>query len=110
MPGPAPEKPGLQAERTLLSWERSSFGFLVGGALILLRPHGPLGVGRSALAIVAGVLALIVLALAYLRAHRVRSSGGDTANTPVPSLEVPLLGYSTAGFALLIVVALLLVA
>lgn len=109
MADPAAEKPGLQAERTLLSWERSSFGFLVGGALILLRPHGPLGVGRSALAIVAGVLALVVLGLGYLRAHRVRSSGPDVVRIPAPSLEVPVLGYSTAGFAVLIVVALLLV-
>ncbi|MDY6998814.1 MAG: DUF202 domain-containing protein, partial [Actinomycetota bacterium] len=73
MPGPVPDKPGLQAERTLMSWERSAFGFLVGGALILLRPHGPLGVGRSVLAIVAGVLALIALWLGYRRSRGVRT-------------------------------------
>ena len=71
MPRPAPDKPGLQAERTLLSWERSAFGFLVGGALVLLRPHGPLGFGRSALAIIAGLLALVaLLTLAGLRSRR----------------------------------------
>lgn len=41
---------GLQAERTALSWERSALGFLVGGTLVLLRPHGPLQAGRIALA------------------------------------------------------------
>ena len=61
MPGAVPDKPGLQAERTLLSWERSAFGFLVSGVLVLLRPHGPLGFGCSALAVVAGVLALVAL-------------------------------------------------
>ena len=68
MPRPLPDKPGLPAERTLLSWERSSFGFLVGGALVLLRQHGPLGPGRILLAFTAALLGLLVLALGYRRA------------------------------------------
>lgn len=106
MPGPAPDKPGLQAERTLMSWERSAFGFLVGGALVLLKPHGPLGVGRSALAIVAGLLALVALWLGYRRSRGVHTDSGSTT-LPAPGFEVAVLGYSTAGFAMLIVVALL---
>jgi uncharacterized membrane protein YidH (DUF202 family) len=104
MPGAVPDKPGLQAERTLLSWERSAFGFLVGGVLVLLRPHGPLGFGRSALAVVAGVLALVALWLGYRRSRRVNTGPGTV---PAPELEVLVLGYSTAGFALVIVAALL---
>ena len=99
--------PGLQAERTSLSWERSAFGFLVGGALILLRPHGPLGVGRAALASMAGLLALVVLALGYRRS---RSIGGDTRDIAPPRAEVLLLGYGTAAFALSIVIVLTLTA
>ena len=98
---------GLQAERTALSWERSAFGFLVGGALVLLRPHGPLQVGRAVLASLAGALALLVLALGYLRSHRLRDG---SENIPAPHREVLLLGYGTATFALAIVIALLLTA
>jgi uncharacterized membrane protein YidH (DUF202 family) len=98
---------GLQAERTALSWERSAFGFLVGGALVLLRPHGPLGPGRVALASLAGALSLIVLALGYLRSHRLRRHGRDI---PPPRAEVLLTGYGTATFALAIILALLLTA
>lgn len=99
-------KPGLQVERTQLSWERSAFGFLVGGALLLLR-HGPLGVGRVALASIAGLLALGVFVLGYVRSRRVRDGG---RHIPTPWAEVVLLGYGTAAFALAIVIALLLTA
>lgn len=96
-------KPGLQAERTSLSWERSAFGFLVGGALILLRPHGALELGRTALASLAGALALLVLALGYLRSRRLL--GGPRGTRPA-GVEVSLLGYGTALFALAIIVVL----
>lgn len=100
-------KPGLQAERTSLSWERSAFGFLVGGALVLLRQHGPLHVGRTVLASIAGLLGLGVLALGYLRSRHLRNSGRNVA---APRISVALLGYGTAFFALTIVIALLFTA
>ena len=96
-------KPGLQAERTLLSWERSALGLLVGGALVLIRYHGPPIAGRAALAVVAGLLALVVLALSYRRARRVRSG-----RTEVPALEVAVLGYGAALFGVAAAVALAL--
>lgn len=99
-------KPGLQVERTQLSWERSAFGIVVGGALILLRPHGPLEVGRVALASFAGLLALVVLWLAYRRSRRIREA---QRRVPPPRVEVLILGYGTVLFALAIVIALLVV-
>lgn len=106
MPESEPGKPGLQAERTLLSWERSSLGLLVGGALVLIRHHGPPIAGRTVLAAVAGLLALMVLGLGYRRARRIRD---DTATTvEVPSLEVLVLGYGTAAFGLAMAAALAL--
>ncbi|MEW5808422.1 MAG: DUF202 domain-containing protein [Actinomycetota bacterium] len=98
------EKPGLQTERTLLSWERSSLGLLVGGALVLIRHHGPPVAGGPALAALAGLLAVAVLTLGYRRSRRIRHPGA----VEVPSLEVRVLGYGTATFALAAAVALAL--
>lgn len=109
MTGSAPSKPGLPAERTLLSWERAAFGFLVGGALVLLRQHGPLGPGRTALALTAALLGLLVLALGYRRSRRIRDSA-DAAGRIVmlpPRTEVLLIGGATIGFAVALVVVLL---
>lgn len=104
-----PWKPGLQPERTLLSWERTAFGFLVGGALVLLREHGPLGPGRTALALTATLLALLVLALGYRRSHHIRDSPVVAGRTVMsaPRTEVLLIGGVTIAFATAIVVVLL---
>lgn len=108
MPGPTPQKPGLQAERTLLSWERSAFGFLVGGALVLLRQHGPLGPGRTLLALVAALLALLVIGVGYWRARRVKASPVIAGRLviPAPRTEVLLIGCATVIFSTAIVVVL----
>jgi hypothetical protein len=93
-----PEKPGLQAERTQLSWERSAFSFLVAGALPLLG-RGPLDAGQTVLPIVGAALAMLVVWLGRRRARRI---------TADPGVEVVLIGWATAGFAALIVVFALL--
>ncbi|MFC3778443.1 DUF202 domain-containing protein [Mycolicibacterium holsaticum] len=109
MPHPEPQKPGLPAERTLLSWERAAFGFLISGALVLLRPHGPLGSGRTVLALTATLLALLVLGLGYRRSRQIRTSLVIAGRVVMlaPRVEVLLIGGATVGFATAIVVALL---
>ncbi|MGK2867331.1 MAG: DUF202 domain-containing protein [Mycobacterium sp.] len=109
MPRSEPRKPGLPAERTLLSWERSAFGFLVGGALVLFRQHGPLGPGRTALALSATLLALLVLALGYRRSRQIAVSPVVAGRVILcaPRTEVRLIGGATIAFAAAIVVALL---
>ncbi|MCF6391064.1 DUF202 domain-containing protein [Mycobacterium sp. MBM] len=104
-----PWKPGLPAERTLLSWERSAFGFLVGGALVMLRQHGPLGPGRIVLALTATLLALLVLALGYRRAHRIRTSALVAGRIVIPPAgsSILLIGGATVAFAAAIVGALM---
>jgi len=86
-----PEKPGLQAERTQLSWERNAFGFLAVGAIPLLG-EGP---GRTVLAVAGALLALLAVWLGHRRASRIMVT---------PRTEVLLLGWATAGFATLLVV------
>ena len=88
------EKPGLQAERTQLAWERSALSFLVAGALPLLGA-GPLDDGRAVLPVVGALLAILAV---YLGRRRGRSV------MVVARAEVILLGLSTAGFAALILV------
>ena len=86
------EKPGLQAERTQLSWERSALSFLVAGAIPLLGA-GPLDDGRAVLPVVGALLAVLAVYLGRRRGRRFMV---------VPRIEVALLGFSTAGFAALI--------
>ncbi len=88
------EKPGLQAERTQLAWERSAFSFLVAGALPLLG-RGPFDNGRMVLPIVGAALAVLAVWLGHRRARRI---------TAEPRIEVALLGWATAGFAALMLV------
>lgn len=100
---------GLQVERTELSWERSAFGFLVGGALVLLRDDGPFAVTRIALAAVAGALVVTIMALVYRRSHgiTVRSAAAGAVVVSPARFEVTALGYATAGFAFAMAAALL---
>ncbi len=85
-------------ERTQLAWERCALGFLVGGAIPLLREGGPLSVGRTLLAIMAVVLALLVVALTRARTRQ-------HLGVP-PRIEALVIGGATAGFAATTVVLL----
>lgn len=102
---PQQPKPGLQAERTQLSWERSALGFLVGGAIPLLREGGPLEVVRGILAVLAVALALLVVWLGMVRGRKTNARAGVV---PAPGTEVLVLGWAVAGFAAAIVVTLML--
>lgn len=104
------EKPGLQSERTRLSWERSALVFLVSGAIPLMREDGPLAVARSLLAIVAVLLAAMVVWFAVRRGRRVVQVHPESGRKAVsaPTFEVNVLGWSTAVFAAVVVVVLVL--
>ncbi|MBS1694132.1 MAG: DUF202 domain-containing protein [Actinobacteria bacterium] len=104
------EKPGLQAERTLLSWERTALGFLVGGAIPLFREHGPLHVGRALLAAMAVAAALLVIGLGRARARRIGRTRvvAGTPVVPAPGRAVLLTGAVVAGFAATVAVIMLL--
>ncbi|PRC42223.1 hypothetical protein C6A85_000000111600 [Mycobacterium sp. ITM-2017-0098] len=108
MPSHLPGQPGLQVERTQLSWERTALGFLVSGALVLLRPNGPLEVGRILLALSAALLALLVVWLGRRRRKRVKTIHPVTGKNIIadPRTEVYLIGCAAAIFAAAIVVLL----
>ena len=96
--------PGLQAERTQLSWERSAIGFLTSGAIPLLKIGGPLAAGKTALAVAAVVLSLLVVWLGHVRGKRITAA---TTVVPPPRTEVLVIGCATAAFAAMILVLLL---
>ena len=106
MPRQTQGKPGLQAERTQLSWERSAISFLASGAILLLRQSGPLTVGRTLLAVTAVLLAFLVLRLGRQRGQRIRAIRLIAGKNIVSNArtEVLLIGWATAGFATAIAV------
>ena len=110
MPRQPREKPGLQAERTRLSWERSALGFLAGGAVLLLRQGELPALGRTLLAVAAVLLVLLVLGLGRRRGRRMSALRAGAGNDIVPDArtEVLLIGWATAGFATAIAVLLAL--
>jgi uncharacterized membrane protein YidH (DUF202 family) len=104
------DKPGLQPERTALSWERSTIGLLAIGAVLLLRQTGTLAVGRTLLATATMLLALLVLGLGHRRRWRTSTIHVVAGKNIVPDArtEVLLIGWAVAGFATATLVLLLM--
>ena len=91
--------PGLQPERTQLSWERTSLGFLAIGALVLLR-HGELPfTGRLLVATTAAVSALAVVVI------RRRFVSADDASPAAVIALGSLTAALALGVAILIITA-----
>jgi putative membrane protein len=104
------DKPGLHAERTELSWERSAIGLLASSAILLFRQTGPLALGRTLLAATAVLLALLVLGLGRRRGRRTRAIrviAGKNIVTDART-EVLLIGWAVTGFATATLVLLLM--
>jgi uncharacterized membrane protein YidH (DUF202 family) len=94
------ELPGLQAERTLLSWDRTALGLLGNGALLILRDIQPLGAARLVPAAAALLLA-VLCALAGRR--RTKRIGRPTATVTAPTLEVVVLGATVTVLGLAVI-------
>lgn len=95
--------PGLQAQRTALSWTRTAFAVLGNGALLMLHDitHHKAGFGLVA-ACLAAAVALLVYAVG-LRRQRV------LAHHPLPNRITPTheVHVVTAGVLILIAVSVL---
>lgn len=104
---PPAERAGLQAERTDLSWARTSLSFAVNGSLLLVRDHMP---GPAWLHFGAAGLAVLLLVFTLLMARR-RRRVLKQRPLPQPLADpVPLLLLGVGTLLLgLITIALLLV-
>jgi len=94
------ELPGLQAERTLLSWDRTALGLLGNGALLLLRDVQPLGTARL---VPAGVALLLAVLCALAGRRRAKRIGRPTATVAPPTLEVVVLGATVTVLGLAVI-------
>lgn len=100
-----PQLSGLQAERTLLAWERTALGLLANGALFMLR--GTDASGPALLIPAAAALALAILAavIGVRRRRRIArcllGSGTRTHTVPAPTIEVLMLGAGMTTLCLL---------
>lgn len=105
MTATAHQSDGLQAERTALSWSRTSFGVLGNGALLFLRElHSYPGPFRYVPAALAVAVAVLTFALGVRRQRLLR-------RRPLPAYlaprrEIRLVGGSIA--VLIVVTALML--
>ncbi|HYO03823.1 MAG TPA: DUF202 domain-containing protein [Mycobacterium sp.] len=90
--------PGLQAERTQLSWERTAVGFMAVGAIVLFRHNGPLAEGRLIVAAASLLIAIAVFGIARSRGRRMMVD---------PQKAVLLVGLGTVTLAIIIVGMLL---
>lgn len=91
--------PGLQAQRTSLSWTRTSFAVLGNGALLMLHDIGHHRAGFGLVA--AGVAVVIALAVYLVGVRRQRT----LARHPLPKRVRPTLEVHAVTVAVLILIA-----
>lgn len=102
-------KPGLQIERTHLSWERTAVGYLAVTGVLLFHVHGPLTGNRTVLAVMSIALSSAVMVIARQRGRlRVGHDRDGHPTVASPATAVALTGWATAGLALLILLAAVL--
>jgi len=101
--GDPPDR-GLQAERTTLTWTRTSFAFLVNGALLMVKNlHGTAGPAALIPAVLAAAVALGTYVIALQRQRTLGLS-------PLPTRITPRRQVYIVGIAVLVLIAVTAVA
>ena len=95
-------EPGLQAERTLLAWGRTSLSVAAGGALLLhflVERFGMVGVAAGAAALCLSVVAHVASRHRYSSVHRDPDGHGQVQDAGVPCALVSLAVVALAAVA-----------
>jgi len=101
--GSSPDR-GSQADRTTLAWTRTSFAFLINGALLMIRNlHGAVGPAGLIPALLAGAVALGTFLIAV---HRQRT----LQQHPIPERVTPRRAVYIIGTAVLVLIVVTTVA
>lgn len=90
-----PQPPGLQAERTMLAWERTAVGLLATAALLALRATRLPDLAPGAVAL------LLALAVALIGRHRARRIMSAPDGVRAPAAAVLLTGGGVVALGLL---------
>lgn len=98
-----PDRPGIPAERTELTWERVVLGLLTAAALLLFRHVEPLTPLRAVLIALYLLLAAATVQVGRRRGRLVRRIHAQRAAAPVPAAPVAV-GF-LAGATLVIAMA-----
>jgi uncharacterized membrane protein YidH (DUF202 family) len=99
-----PPEQGSQADRTTLAWTRTSFAFLVNGALLMIRNlHGSVEPAGLIPALLAGVVALGTLLIAGRRQRTLQQR-------PIPARVTPRRQVYTIGTAVLVLITVTAIA
>jgi uncharacterized membrane protein YidH (DUF202 family) len=95
--------PGLQAERTLLAWQRTSLSVAVVGALLLhlsVERFGMIGVAASVAALTVSVVAHLASRRRYSSVHRDPDGFGRAPDAGAPCALVSLALVALAAVSL----------
>ena len=95
---------GQAADRTALSWTRTSFAFLANGALLMIKNlHGPVGPMQFIPAFLAAAVALGTYVIAWRRQRTLQQH-------PLPDRITPRRQVYVIGVAMLVLIAVTTIA
>lgn len=100
--GVRPEAAGRQADRTVLSWERTGLAVLGNGVLLLVRYDGT----QPATALSVGLAVFVAGVVAVSGLHR-RRRFGSTRSSTTAAVEVRVAGAAVALLGAAVVVVLI---
>lgn len=93
-----PRAEGLQAERTVLAWSRTSLAVLANGILLILKQPGHYGSAPRAVAVALTGIMTVAIYLVGLQRQR------TLARRPLPARVIPVVEVHFVGIAVIVLI------